>query len=420
MNTRIYDPVVQQAMKDIQTAFCNNSSKKISVNGSEKTIPYPYPSPVDWRDNWIYFLMIDRFNNPATPPSSLNANSPSEWDRQYEFRQGGNFKGIEQQLDYIASLGAGAIWISPVLKNPKPNEKYNYHGYAAQDFLSLDERFASDGTLATAEKEFTALVEAAHARGLYVIVDIVINHSARVFDYLLNGISEIDFTDANIMNGPLGSEPSIQWLDGSGQRRPDWIDTLPPSSQLSPDDAVWPADLQEHKDFFRRRGSKLSDTVGPEGFVKGDFGALRQLVAEYFSTSTTPQSIREQYGRFPVLNILIEAYVYLIARFDIDGFRMDTVKYVNPLMVEIFGNAIREFALSIGKRNFFTFGEIYDDEQTINNFVGRNTSSTEGFGIDAALDFPLFYKLPGVAKSNIDVDELRKVFKSRKERKRIF
>ena len=228
-------------------------------------------------------------------------------------------------------------------------------------------------------------------------------------------LSQIDFTDASIMNGPLGSEPSIEWLDGSGQRRPDWLDTLPASSQLSPDDAVWPADLQEHKDFFRRRGSKLSDSVGAEGFVKGDFGALRQLVAEYLSTSTTPQSIREQYGKFPVLNILIEAYVYLIARFDIDGFRMDTVKYVNPLMVEIFGNAIREFALSIGKRNFFTFGEIYDDEQTINNFVGRNTSSTEGFGIDAALDFPLFYKLPGIAKSNIDVDEIRKVFKNRKE-----
>ncbi|HEY6975305.1 MAG TPA: alpha-amylase family glycosyl hydrolase, partial [Chitinophagaceae bacterium] len=91
------------------------------------------------------------------------------------------------------------------------------------------------------------------------------------------------------------------------------------------------------------------------------------------------------------------------------------VKYVNPLMVEIFGNATREFALSIGKRNFFTFGEIYDDEQTINNFVGRNTSSMEGFGIDAALDFPLFYKLPGIARSNIDVDEIRKVFKNRKE-----
>jgi glycosidase len=167
--------------------------------------------------------------------------------------------------------------------------------------------------------------------------------------------------------------------------------------------------------IFFVRGSKLSDSVGSEGFVKGDFGALRQLVAEYLSTSATPQPIREQYGRLPVLNILVEAYVYLIARFDLDGFRMDTVKYVNPLMVEIFGNAIREFALSIGKRNFFTFGEVYDDEQTINNFVGRNTSSTEGFGIDAALDFPLFYKLPGIAKSNIDVDELRKVFKNRKE-----
>ena len=56
-------------------------------------------------------------------------------------------------------------------------------------FFPLMKGLRSDGTLATAEKEFTALVEAAHARGLYVIVDIVINHSARVFDYILNGIS---------------------------------------------------------------------------------------------------------------------------------------------------------------------------------------------------------------------------------------
>jgi hypothetical protein len=50
-----------------------------------------------------------------------------------------------------------------------------------------------------------------------------------------------------------------------------------------------------------------------------------------------------------------------MAKFDIDGYRIDTVKYVDPDRVEQFGNAMREFALSIGKRNFFTFGEIYDD-----------------------------------------------------------
>jgi len=70
--------------------------------------------------------------------------------------------------------------------------------------------------------------------------------------------------------------------------------------------------------------------------------------------------------------------LYLIATFDVDAFRIDTVKYVAPAMVETFCNAIREFALSIGKRNFFTFGEIYDDEATIERFVGRNSTNTDG------------------------------------------
>ncbi|HWB91638.1 MAG TPA: alpha-amylase family glycosyl hydrolase, partial [Puia sp.] len=76
------------------------------------------------------------------------------------------------------------------------------------------------------------------------------------------------------------------------------------------------------------------------------------------------------------------------------------------------GNAIREFALSIGKRNFFTFAEIYDNEPTIEDFIGRNT--TDGFGIDAALDFPLFYVLPAFAKSLAPVEAVRNIFLNRK------
>ena len=101
-----------------------------------------------------------------------------------------------------------------------------------------------------------------------------------------------------------------------------------------------------------------------------------------------------------MLSILIRAHQYLIARYDFDGFRIDTVKYVHPEAVEVFGNAMREFALTVGKTNFFTFGEVYDNEKTIAQFIGRNGGSGEGFGVDAALDFPLFFKLPPVAKGS--------------------
>jgi pullulanase/glycogen debranching enzyme len=167
----IFDPEITDTFKNVQQAATHGSSKTVLVDGENITIPYPFPSPEDWRDGWIYFLMIDRFNHHLNPPKS-------KWNGIYDFRQGGNFKGIQQQLPYIASLGATAIWISPVLKNSKPDWPFNYHGYAPQDFLNLDGRFASDGTPETAERELTALIDEAHARGMYVILDIVINHAA--------------------------------------------------------------------------------------------------------------------------------------------------------------------------------------------------------------------------------------------------
>jgi len=375
-----------------------------------------YPSPVDWRDLWIYFIFLDRFNNPAKPPAG------GAWDRICRKRQGGTFKGVTAQLDYIRNLGCGAIWLTPVVKNPRPGEwDYNYHGYAAQDFLNVDERFASDGTRATAEAELQELVGQAHARGIYVILDIVLNHSGRVFDYVMDGQCREIVSDPALMNRPLGAEPAVRWLNGLGFPRSDWQDGFPPGTTFSPDDAVYPEELRNYL-FFRRRGTKLGDAVPvdaagnvvPQSFVRGDFDTMRQLVVEYDATVTGQEAIRRTLGKNPVLTVLVQAYSYLIARYGFDGFRIDTVKYVHPQMVEYFGNAIREFALGIGKKNFFTFGEVYDDEKTIAAFVGRNGSEAGSFGIDAALDFPLFYKLPAAAKGFAPVETLRQVFEDRK------
>ena len=106
-----------------------------------------------------------------TPPEGT-------WNQRFDFRQGGTFTGVTAQLDYFEALGVGALWLSPVVKNARPdNCAWNYHGYGAQNFIELDARFASDGTLATAEREFTELVDGAHARGIRIILDIVLNHA---------------------------------------------------------------------------------------------------------------------------------------------------------------------------------------------------------------------------------------------------
>ena len=84
-------------------------------------------------------------------------------------------------------------------------------------------------------------------------------------------------------------------------------------------------------------------------------------------------------------------------------------------MIEISGMRFGNLPHLIGKRNFFTFGEIIASEEEINRFVGRHSTETEGFGVDAALDYPLFFKLPEIVKGWRDVSELSTVFDNRKK-----
>jgi glycosidase len=99
----------------------------------------------------------------------------------------------------------------------------------------------------------------------------------------------------------------------------------------------------------------------------------------------------------------------------VDGFRIDTLKFIEPDFASVFANAIREFAFSIGKKEFFTFGEIYDNEDKIARYIGRNArEDSDLIGVDAALDFPLFYKLPDVAKGHLPPTEVINMFEYRR------
>ena len=133
------------------------------------------PSPSDWRDQCLYYIMVDRFNNPNRPPLHM----PFD-DQSYRGFQGGSYSGVIQALPYLASLGVGTIWLGPVLKNLQ-FDKFTYHGYGIHDFLSAEPRFADDPDFA--DEELRSLVDAAHETGIYVIFDIVLNHTGDVFAY---------------------------------------------------------------------------------------------------------------------------------------------------------------------------------------------------------------------------------------------
>jgi glycosidase len=351
MPNSIFDPAVQTAL--------------VQARAGSGAL---FPSPADWRDAPIYFLMMDRFNNPQAPPRSL------PFDASFNQFQGGTFEGVRSRLQYIQDLGFGAIWLSPVLKNPQFDNNA-YHGYGIQNFLAVEPRFAS--APGREEVEFRRLVDDAHQIGLYIILDIVLHHAGNVFEYAISsgsGVTEVDSLDWT------NSVQPIRWRDVSGTGNPSWSDA-PPAPPL--DAAVWPGELR-HNALFTRQGNSQS----PGGQPAGDFDSLKGISFNFPGP-----------GLNAAQDILIRAYQYIVAKFDVDGFRIDTLKFIPADFERIFANAMREFGMSAGKKNFFTFGEVYDDESTIAQFIGRNTSATETVvGVDAALDYPLFFQFPLMVK----------------------
>src|SRR5215813_2256743 len=99
MPTTISSSDLLQTIQRMQTAALQSKTKKINVAGQQREIPYPFPSPGDWRDCWIYFLMVDRFSNPSTHPRG------PAWNQVFGHRHGGTFKGVQSQLAYLGDLG---------------------------------------------------------------------------------------------------------------------------------------------------------------------------------------------------------------------------------------------------------------------------------------------------------------------------
>jgi len=327
-----------------------------------------FPSPRDWRDAFIYFLLVDRFDNnrediPAYDPHGAPKGRDPEQGKVF---QGGNLKGIMRRLDYIQGLGANAIWLSPVFKN-RQEKNDSYHGYGIQDFLEVDPRFGT-------KEDLQDLVREAHKRGIYVILDIIINHTGDNWAY-------------------PGDYPYYFWKEASGPFDFGFWREVDPAKGFQGDDAVWPEEFQR-PGSYKRRG-QIWNWSDPDQAINGDFLSLKEL------------EITES----DVLDALIKVYKYWISITDVDGFRVDTVKHMESSATAIFCNALREYAKRIGKHNFFIFGEIVGDDPTIQRYIGRNSripGTNERFpSLDAALDFPLYFVLEEIIKGFLSPSHLR-------------
>ena len=116
----------------------------------------------------LYLIMPDRFANGDASNDVIPGMLEDRVDRNDSFaRHGGDFKGIEQHLDYIADLGVTSVWLNPIQENDMQGG--SYHGYAITDYYQADRRFGSN-------EEFRTLVEQAHSKGLKIVMDMIFNH----------------------------------------------------------------------------------------------------------------------------------------------------------------------------------------------------------------------------------------------------
>jgi glycosidase len=327
-------------------------------------------------DEIIYFVLPDRFDN-ADPTNDTGGLTGDRLATGYDptakgFYHGGDLKGLTRRLDYIQALGVTAIWIGPIFKN-KPvqgaagQESAGYHGYWITDFTKVDPHFGTDA-------DFATFVDAAHARGIKVYMDIIANHTADVIQYRecigkpCAYRSTADYPYQR--RGGVSGTPINPGFAGDAVQTPENFARLTdPAYAYTPfvpaaeQTVKVPAWLNDPR-YYHNRGDS---TFAGESARYGDFAGLDDLMTE------DPR----------VVAGFIAIYGSWIDRFGIDGFRVDTARHVNPEFWQAFVPAMQTRAAARGIPNFPIFGEVYSE--TVD--PGYTAQYTRRDGFPEILDF---------------------------------
>ena len=314
----------------------------------------PTPAPAQsasngfWQAQSIYQIITDRFFDGD--PSNNNAEgnySPANSGSVH----GGDFKGIEQKLDYIKALGATTIWISPIVLNGHGQ----FHGYAARDFYHVAPHW---GSLA----DLQHMIQAAHARGILVVDDIIVNHGDDL-------IYSTDSGYANFLAPPAGY--TLKYRSGSPTYAPPF-DTY---------NSIYTTANNALTNYFHNYGG-IPDYNTDQHVELGELSGLDDFRTESAYVRSNMAAI----------------YEYWIGQAGFDGFRIDTVKHVEMGFWQNWAPLVHSYAASIGKPNFFMFGEVYDgSDSKCGSYTG--TQSGGPFALDSVVDYPLYFLVNSVFAS---------------------
>ncbi|MDX2727739.1 MULTISPECIES: pullulanase-type alpha-1,6-glucosidase [unclassified Streptomyces] len=336
------------------------------------------PARHDLTREQFYFVMPDRFAD-GDSSNDRGGLTGSRLETGYDptdkgFYQGGDLKGLTDRLDYIKGLGTTAIWLAPIFKN-RPvqgtgkDASAGYHGYWITDFTQVDPHFGTNADL-------SKLIDKAHSKGMKVFFDVITNHTA----------DTVDYAEKKYGYRPKGAYP---YLDRDGRPFDDTkglakVDTE--SFPYTPENTgeKVPAWLNDPTMYHNRGDS----TYAGESTTYGDFSGLDDLWTE----------------RPEVVSGMEKIYEKWVRDFDIDGFRIDTVKHVDLDFWTQWATALDTYAARHGRDDFFMFGEVYSADTALTSpYVTRGR-------LDATLDFPFQEAARQYASQGAPATKLAAVF----------
>ena len=332
-----------------------------------------------WAGKVLYLVLLDRFANgdPSRDDFGRDEYSPTDPEKF----QGGDLEGLRRRLPGLKRLGIDAVWLTPPTYGQWVNPAIatrGYHGYWPYDFTAVDPHF---GTL----EDYRRMVADAHALGIKVIQDIVVNHTANYFTVTAEGYD------------PKFPERSWRALPG----------TYPPDGEpKAPNDPVFkmndPRDTHHKKagiynftpniDDYRDRRQTLTHAMGDLDDINLD----------------NPMSARR----------MREIYRFWIEQVGIDGFRVDTVYYTPEGFYDDFLRrsdpkdlGVKNFAKKHGNEEFIVFGEVWSYDYKA---IGKYLEGPRGPRLDSAVDLPLNEALNQVFFRKSATDALRAPLAARK------
>jgi alpha-amylase len=287
-------------------------------------------TPFIWENANLYFLMTDRFYN-GNPAKGVQLNRSKTPGKLRGF-EGGDIRGIIKKLDegYFDKLGTTAIWFTPIVEqihdgvDEGTGLSYGFHGYWARDWSALDPNFGT-------KKDLAELVAKAHAKGIRIVLDGVINHTGPVTS-----------VDTVWPEDWVRTGPQCDYKTFKGTTECTLVANLPDVRTESTQDVALPPFLI---DKWKKEGRYDKEIASLDAFFK-----------------------RTGYPRAPKYYIIKWLTDY-VAEFGIDGYRGDTVKHTDEAVWGDFKTQC-DYAFADWKKknptkvldsnSFYTIAEVYN------------------------------------------------------------